>query len=83
MGFELTLKKDKGVIINKNPDNKVHGSNMGPIWGRKDPGGPHVGPMNFAIWEQITVICVTSSARLNTQGPLLLTRLNFNHSMHK
>ena len=23
---------------------------MGPIWGRKDPGGPHVGPMNFAIW---------------------------------
>ena len=34
-----------------NPDNKVHGANMGPIWGRKDPGGPHVGPMNFAIWE--------------------------------
>ena len=24
---------------------------MGPIWGRQDPGGPHVGPMNFAIWE--------------------------------
>ena len=23
---------------------------MGPIWGRRDPGGPHVGPMNFAIW---------------------------------
>ena len=20
---------------------------MGPIWGRQDPGGPHVGPMNF------------------------------------
>ena len=33
------------------PDNKVHGANMGPIWGRQDPGGPHVGPMNFAIWE--------------------------------
>ena len=33
------------------PDNKVHGSNMGPIWGRQDPGGPHVGPMNFAIWD--------------------------------
>ena len=32
------------------PDNKVHGDNMGPIWGRQDPGGPHVGPMNFAIW---------------------------------
>ena len=28
---------------------KVHGANMGPIWGRQDPGGPHVGPMKFAI----------------------------------
>ena len=26
-----------------NPDSKVHGANMGPIWGRQDPGGPHVG----------------------------------------
>ena len=34
-----------------NPDSKVHGTNMGPIWGRQDPGGPHVGPVNFAIWE--------------------------------
>ena len=32
------------------PDSKVHGANMGPIWGRQDPGGSHVGPMNFAIW---------------------------------
>ena len=23
---------------------------MGPIWRRQDPGGPHVGPMNFDIW---------------------------------
>ena len=35
------------------PDNKVHGANMGPLWGRQDPGGPHVGPMNFAILELI------------------------------
>ena len=33
------------------PDSKVHGVNMGPIWGRQDPGGPHLGPMNFAIWD--------------------------------
>ena len=33
------------------PDSKVHGANMGPIWGRQDPGGPHVGPMNFVIWD--------------------------------
>ena len=32
------------------PDSKVHGANMGPIWGRQDPGEPHVGPMNLAIW---------------------------------
>ena len=32
------------------PDSKVHGANMGPIWGRQDPGWPHVGSMNFAIW---------------------------------
>ena len=36
-----------GIIY---PDSKVYGANMGPIWGRQDPGGPHVGPMNLAIW---------------------------------
>ena len=40
----------KGKAMDKYPDSKVHGANMGPIWGRQDPGGPHVGPMNFAIW---------------------------------
>ena len=33
------------------PDSKVHGANMGPIWGRQDPGGPHGGHMNLAIWD--------------------------------
>ena len=32
------------------PDTKVYGTNMGSIWDRQDPGGPHVGPMTFAIW---------------------------------
>ena len=32
------------------PESKVRGANMGTIWGRQVPGGPHVGPMNFAIW---------------------------------
>ena len=36
-----------------NPGSKVHGANMGPIWGRQDPGGPHVGPMDLAIREAI------------------------------
>ena len=38
------------------PDSKVHGANMGPIWGRQDPGGPHDGPMNFAIWEGMIMV---------------------------
>ena len=33
------------------PDNKVHGANMGPTWGQQDPGGPHVGHMNPAVWD--------------------------------
>ena len=35
------------------PDSKVHGANMGPMWGRQDPDGPHVGPMILSgkIWE--------------------------------
>ena len=36
--------------LSRDPDSKVHGANMGPIWGRQDPGGSHVGPMNFVIW---------------------------------
>ena len=34
------------------PDSKVHGANMGPIWGRHDSGVPYVGPMDFAIWVE-------------------------------
>ena len=50
LGHHLS-KKHQGIILSMAyPDSKVHGANMGPIWGRQDPGGPHVGPMNFAIW---------------------------------
>ena len=35
------------------PDSKVHGAYMGPTWGRQDPSGPHVGPMNFAIRDNM------------------------------
>ena len=40
-----------GHLAITTPDSKVHGAKMRPIWGRQDPGGPHVGPMNFAIWD--------------------------------
>ena len=31
---------------------------MGPFWVRQDPGGPHVGPMNFAIWVIFSERCL-------------------------
>ena len=36
-----------------NPDNKVHGANMGPNWVLSAPDGPHAGPVNLAIREVV------------------------------
>ena len=47
VGFPLVLLC---FYLFEYPDSKVHGANMGPIWGWQDPGGAHVGPMNFVIW---------------------------------
>ena len=44
------LVNEGGPMTLGTPDSKVHGDNMGPIWGKEDPGGPHAGPMNLAIW---------------------------------
>ena len=38
---------------------------MGPTWGRQDPGGPHVGPMNPAIWV------INASVSYNAQSAFL------------
>ena len=48
--MEVETKRLVSNVVDGYPDGKVHGANMGPIWGRQDPGGPHVGLMNFAIW---------------------------------
>ena len=45
------LKISLFQVPNSFPGSKVHGANMGPTWGRQDPGGPHIGPVNFAVWE--------------------------------
>ena len=42
-------------------DSKAYEGNMGPIWGWQDPGGPHVGPMNFAIW--VIFVCQQKKSR--------------------
>ena len=43
---------------------------MGPIWGRQDPGGPHVGPMNFAVWSMRSMreICNAMEGRKICKG---------------
>ena len=59
---DLPVNRVKHRFLNINackyfPNNKVHGAHMGSIWGRQHPGGPHVGPMNFAIWVQVPFTC--------------------------
>ena len=51
-GLMMITTKQHSLRHTSTPDSKVNGANMGPIWGRQDPGGPHVGPMNFAIWDE-------------------------------
>ena len=41
---------------------------MGSIWGRQDPGGPHVGPMNVVIWD-IVHINFTCAGTINCNCP--------------
>ena len=50
------------------PDCKVHGAYMGPIWDRQDPDGPHVGPMNFAIWDAISSRSQACALALHTSA---------------
>ena len=47
------MSDDDLVTLGANQDNKVHGANMGPTWVLSAPDGPHVGPMNLAIWESM------------------------------
>ena len=46
----MTSISGTGILGITCPYSKVHGANMGPIWGRQVPGGPHVGPMKLAVW---------------------------------
>ena len=61
------------VNIANFPDSKVYGANMGPTWGRQGPGGPHVGPMNFAISvisvdKKSTVSRATTTDKMENNG---------------
>ena len=52
--YPVFIRGSYSCLVQYNPDSKVHGTNKGPIWGRQDPGGPHVGSINFAIWISIS-----------------------------
>ena len=41
---------------------------MGSIWGRQDPGGPHVGPMNFFIWDSWYHVALPYPAHFNLRN---------------
>ena len=65
-------KSDRSVIrqaSQRHPDNKVHRADMGPTWGRQDPGRPHIGHMNLALWAVLprglsnTMVMITPNLR--------------------
>ena len=49
MEFQQTKQQSMNI-----PDSKVHGANMGPTWVLLASDGPHVVPMNIAIWDNIS-----------------------------
>ena len=42
LGGRCTTSQSEAI-----PESKVHGANMGPIWGQEGPGGPHISPIEL------------------------------------
>ena len=51
----IIMESDWTIYNYTYPDSKVHGANMGPTLVLSTPDGPHVGPMNFAIWVAMQI----------------------------
>ena len=54
-----------------NPDNKIHEANVGHVWGRQEPDGPHVGHKKLAIWELYSwcdYLIDTATIRVRVRG---------------
>ena len=77
------------AVITHIPHSKVHGANKGPTRGRQDPGGPHVGYMNLAIWDVlerfdeklIKPLHLYLSLNYWFIGPLEPTETSYNHKI--
>ena len=57
------------ILLLPIPDSKIRGTNMGSIGGLQVPGGPHVSPMNFAIWDNIVSAYAVSASLLQYYKP--------------
>ena len=56
-----------GIVVKYNiPDSNFHVAHMGPTWVLSVPGGPHVGHIKIAVWDDI---------EHNTKGQKLNFRL--------
>ena len=51
---------------------------MGPIWGRQDPGRPHVGPVNFAIW-----VVIDQTDQINETDIQIIPEYNYANTMKR
>ena len=51
-------RERKDVLKQPTSDSKVHGANMGPTWGRQDPGWPHDGPINLVIRDTLGAVAI-------------------------
>ena len=51
----MTIWENTEIVSTTNPDSKAYVANMGPTWVLSAPGGRHVGPMNLAINQSLSV----------------------------
>ena len=71
------MLRNSHMLAHRFPDSKVHGANMGPTWGRQDPGGPHVGPMNFALWVQTVLLLCRDEKQNDNKPPIVKVSPDF------
>ena len=71
-GNDIITYHNKSRIGKEYPDGKIHAVNMGPTWGRQDPGGPQCGPrdpcylgMHADMWR----VGIISISRITTVDP--------------
>ena len=68
------------ALYNNIPDSNVYGANMGPTWVQQDPGEPHVGPMNLAIWADMSTLFYKS---VNTIRHIIAIKIIVNHGSYQ